>query len=61
MYGIVIFNIICNSDRGIIIGGYLKDSVISNVINRRKNSPLISIERENGMINVKTENLVQSE
>lgn len=59
MHGIIISNIICDSDRGIIIGGYLKDSVISNVINRRKDAPLIDVERENGMINVKTENLVQ--
>lgn len=60
MTNIAISNIICDSDRGIIIGGYLKDSVISNVINKRKNAPLLDIERENGAVNVKTENLVQA-
>lgn len=61
MNNIIISNIICNSDRGIIVGGYLKDSVISNVINKRKNTPLLDVERENGMVNVKTQNLVQAE
>lgn len=60
MRNIVISNVICDSDKGIIVGGYLRDSVISNVINKRKDSPLIVVERENGMINVQTENFSQA-
>lgn len=61
MRGIVISNVISNCDKGIIVASELCDSVISNVVNLRKNTPLISVERENSMINVKTENLVQAE
>lgn len=60
MHGILISNIICDSDKGIIVAGYLRDSAITNVVNRRKNAPILEVKRENGMINVKTENLVQA-
>lgn len=48
-----------NGDCGIIAGKGLFDSVISNVINKKKGTPLISGMRN--MINVKAEKLVQAE
>lgn len=59
MSGIIVSNVICNGDCGIIAGKGLFDSVISNVINKKKGTPLISGMRN--MINVKAENLVQAE
>lgn len=59
MNGIVVSNIICKADRGIIVGKEFYNSIISNVINKRKGTPLIS--GEENMINVKTENLLQME
>lgn len=57
MSGIVVSNVICNAKRGIIIGKGLHDSVISNIINKKKGTPLLS--GEENMVNVKTNNLVQ--
>lgn len=58
MSEIIISNVICNGDHGISVGKGLCDSVISNVINKKKGTPLIS--GEENMVNVKTENLVQA-
>lgn len=57
--GIIVSNVICNAECGIIAGPGLHDSVISNVINKKKGTPLIK-GKEN-LRNVKTENLVQAE
>lgn len=59
MSGIIISNVICNADEGISVDGYLRDSVISNVINMRKDTPLLKVTKPDGLVNVKTENLVQ--
>lgn len=59
MSNIVISNVICNAECGILVGEGFHDSVISNVINKKKGTPLI-MGKEN-MVNVKTENLVQAE
>lgn len=61
MKNITISNVICNSDRGIIVAGYLADSVISNVINRKKGGIVMDVRRENGLKNVKTCNLCETE
>ena len=58
MRNITISNVICNSRKAVIISGYLTDSVISNVINRNPNCDVLFLERENGMRNVMTNNLV---
>ena len=55
---ITISNVICKSNQAVIVGGYLKDSVISNVVNRNPDCPVIRVERKDGMVNVKTSNLV---
>lgn len=60
MSGICISNVICGCENGIIVAGYLKDSVICNVVNTRKNKPLLVVKRQDGLKNVKTENLVQA-
>ena len=57
MKNITISNVVSNSRESIIVGGYLSDSVISNVINRNAECPCISVRRENGLINVQTANL----
>ena len=57
MKNIAISNVISNSREAIVVGGYISDSVISNVINRNEESPCISVRRENGLINVQTANL----
>lgn len=61
MNGIIISNVISNCNNGVIVDGYICDSVISNVINRRSGTPLLVCERKEKMINVKMENLVQAE
>jgi len=35
------------------VKGYLSDSVISNVVNHNKSNPIITVEREDGLNNVK--------
>ena len=57
MKNIIISNVISNSREAIIVGGYISDSVISNVVNRNPDCPCISVRRENGLINVQTSNL----
>jgi len=42
---------IVDSARAIIVGGYLSDSVIGNVINRNPQCPAIHVKREEGMKN----------
>lgn len=56
MRDITISNVICNSDKAVVIAGYLKDSVITNVINKNPNCPTITVERENGLQNVQISN-----
>lgn len=55
---IAISNIICNSGFAVLIGGYLKDSVLTNIINNNTNCPTIKTERENAMINVSISNVI---
>ena len=56
-----ISNVIYNSTRyAIHLKGYLRDSVISNVISSSR-EPLLVIDRENGMQNIKLCNLVAPE
>ena len=50
-------NVICNSPKAIYVAGYLKDSVISNVINRNPKCPAINVYREDGLNNVQTFNI----
>ena len=59
MSGIIISNVICNAGEGISVDGYLRDSVISNVVNMRKDTPLLKVNKPDGMVNVQTANLVQ--
>ena len=54
---IVISNIIGNCNTTISIEGYLEHSVISNIINKGKNSPVIYVSRKKGMENVEISNI----
>lgn len=56
MNEIIISNVVCACDNGIIVGSELYNSVIANVVNKRKNTPLIVGDSSN-FINVKTEDL----
>ena len=58
MKNIAISNVICRSQHAILVAGYLRDSVISNVINRNPNCPVLTVHRENALTNVATANLV---
>ncbi|MBQ8731292.1 MAG: hypothetical protein IJY82_00490 [Oscillospiraceae bacterium] len=55
---ITVSNVICNSIDAIVVGGYLKDSAITNVINRNPDCPVIRVDRQNGLNNVLMANLV---
>ena len=57
---ITISNVICNSRTAIRALGYLKDSCITNVINRNPDCPVVLAVREGGLINVKASNLVSA-
>ncbi len=58
--GITISNVICASSTAITLAGYMKDSVISNVVNRNPDTPVLRVVRENGMENVITLGLVEA-
>ncbi len=60
MSGITISNVICSSSTAITLAGYMKDSVISNVVNRNPKTPVLNVVRENGMVNVITSGLVNA-
>ena len=51
---VTISNVISRGEQCIVVGGYLMDSVITNVINTNPDCPVIRVERENGMVNVTT-------
>lgn len=57
MKGISISNVICNRPSAVLIQGYLSDSVISNITNRRYNCPAVVVGRKDGIKNVKMSNL----
>ena len=61
MSGITISNVICNSGTAITIAGFLKDSVIANVVNRNPQTEAVRVVRKNGMVNVATSNVVNAE
>lgn len=56
MRNISISNVVCNRP-AIAINGFLSDSVISNITTLKKKSPTIVVGRENGLKNVKINNL----
>ena len=53
-----ISNVICCSKKAIYVAGYLSDSVISNVVNKNPDCPTIGVYREDGLVNVKTSNIL---
>ena len=60
MCNVTISNIVCNSRSAVIVEGFLTDSVISNVVNKNPNCPVLSVARENGLNNVSTFNLLSA-
>ena len=61
MKNITISNVVCNANDGILIDGYLTDSLFSNIINKRKDTKTFGVARENGLKNVKFENIISGE
>ena len=53
-------NVICSSSTAVTLAGYMKDSVISNVVNRNPDTPVLHVVRENGMENVISFGLVEA-
>ncbi len=60
MSGITVSNVICASSTAVTLAGYMKDSVITNVVNRNPNTPVLNVVRENGAVNVFTSGLVNA-
>ncbi len=60
MFGITISNIVCNSSTGITLAGYMKDSTITNVVNRNPATKAFAVSRENGMTNVSLTGIVDA-
>lgn len=58
MSSITISNVVCNSNTAITIAGYMKDSIISNVVNNNPNTQTIAVLRENGAVNVAQNHIV---
>lgn len=61
MCGITISNVVCNSYSAVTLAGFMKDSVISNIVNRNPNTDILHVDRPNGMTNVQTYGLVQTQ
>ena len=57
MRNITISNLLCNSGRPITVEGYLKDSVITNVVNSNPDVPVMYVRREGGLDNVQISNI----
>lgn len=60
MQNITVSNVICNSSRGIRIDGYMCNSSFTNIVNRNPNCKAITVKHEDGIRNVKMENIVES-
>ncbi|MGM9625828.1 MAG: hypothetical protein ACI3XM_08985, partial [Eubacteriales bacterium] len=58
MSSITISNVICNSNSAITIAGYMKDSLISNVVNHNPHTQAIAVLRERGAVNVAQNNII---
>ena len=48
------------SSTAVTVGGYLKDSVLSNIVNRNPAAPALRVDRENGLVNVVTAGIVNA-
>lgn len=58
---VTISNVVCNSSTAITLEGYMRDSVISNVINKNPQTEAFRVVRSEAQRNVKTFNLVTAE
>ncbi len=60
MRNVTISNVLCNSKSAIIVRGFLTESVITNVVNRNPDCPVLTVSRDDGLNNVLFNNLVSS-
>ncbi len=54
---ITVSNVICNCSLPIRVDGYLKDSVITNVVNSNPDTPVVRVRRKGGLDNVQISNI----
>ena len=57
IFSVTISNIISSSGIPVAIPGYLSDSVITNVVSRNPDQPVIQVRREGGLKNVQISNI----
>ena len=57
---VAVSNVISDARDAIRVRGYLRDSVITNVINKRPGTKAITVDRENGLENVMISNVVET-
>ena len=55
---ITVSNMVCNSHRAIIVGGYISDSSFSNIVNHNQATSVITVYRKDGFRNNTCSNLV---
>jgi hypothetical protein len=60
MRNITISNVIGVGKIAVTVGGFLTDSVITNVVNKNPNRPAIHVARENGLNNVLISNVIDA-
>lgn len=61
MHGITISNVVCNSQAAVTVAGFLRDSVISNVVNLNPDCTALRVDRPTGLNNVLTTNLLNTQ
>lgn len=61
IFNVTLSNVILNSRNGIVLKSYLKDSLISNVINRHPEGTGLVMQLEDSLDNVKVVNLLATE
>lgn len=61
MSAVTISNVVCNSRAAITLAGYMRDSVICNVVNKNPNTVAFKVDRKDAMRNVQTFNLLTTE
>ena len=60
MSGITVSNVVCNSNSAVSVAGYMKDSVLCNIVNRNPNTELLHLGHPDSLTNVETYGFVQA-
>lgn len=57
---IMVSNVFCNSGSAVLVCGYLKDSVLTNIVNGNPDCPVIETKKENAFTNVSVTNAIEN-